>query len=348
MKIKIDPRLSVIFVIFIAYALAFVPLYRIARGSAIAFSILPVMTMAWIGGSGAGLLAGLLCIPLNIFLLFLAIPLGMGNLQIREVIASSIIVIIVGFAIGLLRDLGQRLVQANEYLKQLDQTKDDFFSLVTHDLKNPLLSVLGYTDVLLQGMLGEISEKQRGALQTIKREGKVLQNLIESMLDYTRVKFGKLPHNIEEIPLNPLLIELAEEIRPQFDQKKISFELNLPENMVVIKCDKKMVTRVFSNLLGNAAKYTPENGKIVASLTKTGNNLLFSIQDNGIGIPKEHLADIFNKFYIVDPSLPREMSLGLGLYIAKNFVEACGGKIWAESEGPGKGSKFTVEIPPSA
>jgi len=348
MRIKIDPRLILIFVIFIAYALAFVPLYRIARGSAIAFSILPVMTLAWIGGSGAGLLAGLLCIPLNIFLLFLVTPLGMGDLQIREVIAGSIVVIIVGFAVGLLRDLGQRLVQANEYLKQLDQTKDEFFSLVTHDLKNPLLSVLGYTDVMLQGMLGEVNEKQRGALQTIKREGKVLQNLIESMLDYTRVKFGKLPHNIEEIPLNPLITEIAEEIKPQLDQKKISFELKLPENMVVIKCDKKMVTRVFSNLLGNAAKYTPENGKVVASLSKMGNNLLFSVQDNGIGIPKEHLADIFDKFYIVDPSLPREMSLGLGLYIAKNFVEACGGKIWAESEGPGTGSKFTVEIPPSA
>jgi len=348
MKPKVDSRLFIILVIFIAYVLAFFPLYRVAGSSAIAFSILPVMTIAWIGGSGAGFLAGIICIPLNILLFFLAIPMGIGNLHVREVIASSIVIIIVGFAVGLLRDLGRRLVKANEYLQQLDQTKDEFISLIIQDLKNPLVSLMSSTDILLQGSKGELNQNQRETLLTIKKEGKALDNLIESILDYNRVKFGKMSHDVEEIQLNPLIIEAVEGIKPQLDNRKISLELNLPEKLFSIKCDKKMVFRVFSNLVRNAANFTPENGKIIVALTKTDSQLLFSVQDTGMGIPKEYLADIFDKFYIVDPAIPHEMSLGLGLHISKNLIEACGGKIWAESEGPGKGSKFTVEIPPSA
>lgn len=183
---------------------------------------------------------------------------------------------------------------ANEQLRKIDRSKDEFLSIVTHDLKTPLTSVLGYADAILMGVYGQVNDEQKNALGKISQQATKQQAMIDTILDYTRIEFG----------------------------------------------------RVVNNLIGNSIKYTPANGHIEVSSTHNGSVARFAVKDDGMGIAKDDLGHIFEKFYMVDATLAREKkSLGLGLNIVKSFVEAHQGKVWAESEGLGKGSTFIVELP---
>lgn len=238
------------------------------------------------------------------------------------------------------------LQKANDKLKKMDKTKDEFLSIVTHDLKTPLVSIYGYTGVLQDGLAGEVTEKQQSILAIIKRQSKALEEMIDSILDFTRMEFAKITLNREQFSINSLIAALMEEIKPCADQKKISLDMKLPGEDIVCYFDKRMINRVVTNLISNAIKYTPEEGKMAVSLDKDGNLVRISVKDDGIGIKKDYLPQIFGKFFMVDKVKAGEKkSLGLGLHIAKSFIEAHRGKIWAESEGEGKGTKFIVELP---
>ncbi|MFH1386201.1 MAG: HAMP domain-containing sensor histidine kinase [bacterium] len=238
------------------------------------------------------------------------------------------------------------LEAANKELKKLDKTKDEFLSIVSHDLKSPLATILSSSDLLMDGLAGEITTKQREIIDIIKRQGHALKKLIETLLDYTRMEFGKLALNRERFSINIELDEIIKEIKPQLETKKILLKMKLPHENVFINGDKNMFQRIIHNLLGNAIKYSKEGGEIDVEVKREAENLFITVKDNGLGIEKGNLPHLFDRFYLVDTTQAREaMSLGLGLYICKNFVEAHGGKIWAESEGLGKGTKLTVSLP---
>ena len=236
---------------------------------------------------------------------------------------------------------------ANESLKKMDRTKDEFLSIVTHDLKTPLTVIIGYTGVMLAGMGGgTISPQQRGMLETIKRQANSQQEMIDTILDYTRMEFGRIFVNPEKFSLKEMANDLAEAEKMEAAKKQISITVNFPAEDVEVKADKRMMGRVINNLIGNALKYTDSGGTLNVSLERHDNLVKLVFADTGIGIAPEHLDKIFQKFFIVDTAGARERrSLGLGLSIVKSFIEAHNGRIWAESEGLGRGSRFNVEFP---
>jgi len=235
---------------------------------------------------------------------------------------------------------------ANEKLSKMDKTKDEFLSIVTHDLKTPLTSLSGYADLILSGIAGEITKEQRSYIEIIKKQSSSLEEMIDTILDYTRLEFGTIKVNKDNYNMNSQIMEAVEAIKPLADKSKISIEINLiPENLN-INADRGMIKRVITNFIGNSLKYTKEGGKIGVSLTKIDDEAKVSVMDNGKGISKENLSKVFEKFYMVDNATAREKrSMGLGLYIASKFIEAHNGKIWSESEGEGKGSTFNFTIP---
>jgi PAS domain S-box-containing protein len=238
------------------------------------------------------------------------------------------------------------LGEANDELKKMDKTKSEFLSVVTHDLKSPLNNVLGYTDSLMEGKVGELNPKLKEPLEIIKRQAINQGKMIDSLQDFTRLEFGDIKINPELFSLRTMVKELVEGVRPEAEKKQQGVEAMLPAEDVMINADKTMVERIIENLVSNSIKYTNEGGRIIVTLKSDGKIGRITIADNGIGIAQEHLGKIFEKFYMVDPVLAREKrSLGLGLNIVKNFVDMHHGKIWVESEGKGKGSQFIVELP---
>ena len=236
--------------------------------------------------------------------------------------------------------------QANDQLKKMDETKDEFLSMTTHDLKAPLVPIETYADLLRKGQAGALSEKQRQYAERIKEASVKMRGLIDDILDYTRIEFGRVKLSPEVFSLNGLVQECVEEVLPTANHKQIKLDLNPDKTNLLVKADKNMIGRVVVNLVSNAVKYTPEKGRIAVSLYQEKDQVVCSVQDTGIGILKEHLAKVFDKFYMVTAARAREeRSLGLGLHIAKSFIEAHGGQVRAESQGKDRGAKFSFTLP---
>jgi PAS domain S-box-containing protein len=230
--------------------------------------------------------------------------------------------------------------------KQMDKVKDEFLSIMAHDLKSPLIAVLGYSDMMIGGLGGQLTEKQRSFVEVIRRQGEQLQSMIDSLLDYTRAEFGKLVLNLENINLDNLVVESIKAFTPEAAQSKITLDFAPPADQITVAADKNMINQVINNLLANALKYTPEGGKVAISLNRKGSEAVFAVSDNGRGIAPDKIGRIFDKFFMVEGKTAREKrSLGLGLYIAKKFIEAHHGRISAESAGEGKGTTFSFTLP---
>lgn len=339
-------RVLLIILVTVVYAWTFLQVYAIGGYGFFVLSVLPVMLAGWLLGVWAGIIAGALLFPTHILLLILVnMPLQL-MLQTPASILGAVLVIVIGALFGRLHDLSENLLDANIKLQKMDETKDEFLSLVTHDLKNPIFSMLSFTDILLDGLAGEIKPEQREHLKAIKRQGKMMTNMVDSLLDYTRLEFGKQAIEKEEFDLNKLLLQEVEEFKPLADHNRQELSLDLPQDLIAVKADKAMIRRVISNLIGNALKYTQEKGSIKVKLTRIGNKAQIAVRDNGKGISREYLDRIFDKFYMISEHQAHEKrSLGLGLYISKMFMEANRGTIRAESEGEGEGSTLIIELP---
>jgi hypothetical protein len=241
--------------------------------------------------------------------------------------------------------LDYELNKGNQEMQRLDKVEDEFLSIITHDLKTPLTVIKGYSGMMLTGNSGEVNSQQKGMLEIIWKQADAQQGLVDSILDYTRTQFG---YTLKRQPLtfSALVRELAEAEKVEADKKKIEIVMDLPAEEVQINVDKAMMERVIYNLIENAIRYTPEGGKIKITLTRDENEVRLIICDTGVGIAKENLEKIFEKFFGIEiTGIHDKRGLGLGLYIVRNFVTAHGGRVFAESGGPGKGSTFTVTLP---
>ena len=250
-----------------------------------------------------------------------------------------------------MEEANRKLIESQEKLKghvgelkKLDAQKDQFISIAAHELKTPLTSIKGFSDLLMKKEISENAELRGKYLGVIFKDTKRLSELITNILELSRMDIGTLKIAWQSIKIDELINEVREQMDIIIRNKGIDSEYNVEEGLLAIALDRDKIIQVLSNIINNAVHYT-EKGKISVGVNRQGEDVLFSVADTGIGIPEEHIGKMFQRFYQVDNPLTRKIGgSGLGLSLCKGFVEAMGGRIWVESK-VGKGSVFYFTIP---
>lgn len=238
----------------------------------------------------------------------------------------------------------KELSKALEDIKIVTKRKSDFVSAVSHELRTPLTSIKGYAALLSTGKLGAVSPEVKQRLEKINKHSDDLSHLINNILDISRIESGRVEMKIEDFNLGELLDSLLDLLAPQFKEKQIDFIKELP-NTLTIHADKDQLLRVFINLIGNALKFTPPQGKIIVRAKNIGEAIQIDVQDTGIGIAEKNLENIFEEFYREDNEINQNVKgTGLGLSLVKYIIEAHKGKIWVNST-LNKGSTFSFTLP---
>jgi len=240
-----------------------------------------------------------------------------------------------------IRDITERRRVENE-LKKSERLKTEFMNIVAHELKSPVTPIKGYLDLIISDK--NTSEQTKSWAKVSLRNAERLLKLVNDILDVSRLDTDTMRFEMEKLDLNEILNEVSEDIKPAIEAKKLKLITNISKDLPNIIGDKYRLIQVFKNLLVNAVKFT-DNGSITIEAVKKKDHILISIKDTGIGISKDELKKIFNKFYQAYTGDDRKNEgTGLGLYICKEIVQKHNGEIWVESE-IGKCSKFYVKIP---
>jgi two-component system phosphate regulon sensor histidine kinase PhoR len=231
------------------------------------------------------------------------------------------------------------------HLKELDKMKSEFIAMVAHELRAPIATVEQQLGVILNKMAGEVTEKQAELLARAKERTKGVLTLINDLLDLSKIEAGKMVQYKEPLSLQEVIQRVLEGIKDEADAKKIALEFLPPPQTSLIQADRNSMEGIFTNLISNAIKYTPDQGKVRMTLSEEGGFLKATISDTGIGIKKEDLPRIFDRFYRVKSAETRQIiGTGLGLSIVRSIVDAHLGSISVESE-VGKGTTFTLLFP---
>jgi PAS domain S-box-containing protein len=270
-----------------------------------------------------------------------------GGAAIYLSLSVSPITDVDGKIVGFLR-VAKDVTEKKRYerrLKELDKLKSDFVSNVSHELRTPLTAIKGSVDNMLDGLTGDLNEKQNRYLVRVKSNADRLARLINDLLDLSRIEAG-IKLKLTNLSLPTVAREVVESLGSVAAEKLISFEIECPEVNLTAWADPDRIVEVLTNLIGNAIKFTPTNGKVTLCLKRNGNEWVkISVADTGPGIPPDEANRIFDKFYqVTQPEKQKTMGTGLGLSITKALVEMHGGKIWLESE-VGKGSIFSFILP---
>ncbi|MGM0770440.1 MAG: PAS domain S-box protein [Halobacteriota archaeon] len=240
----------------------------------------------------------------------------------------------------------QDLAAANEELKSLDRMKDEFLSNVSHELKTPLTSIKGYTELISDETLGPLTDKQKEVETTVLRNAERLKRLVDSLLYISRVQSGTVKYNFEPVSIGELIDMTILDLKIQIEQKELKVEKNIPEDLPMINGDKDKLTDTFTNIVDNSIKFTPEGGTLIFTVKEEKKYLHIVLKDTGIGIPPDLIPMLFRRFYQIDSTRKRKYGgTGLGLYICKEIVTAHNGKIWAKSEGENKGTEIHIQLP---
>jgi signal transduction histidine kinase len=235
--------------------------------------------------------------------------------------------------------------------KLLEKKKADFISLVTHDLKSPLTSIIGYTDLILTEEKFRPSGEAEEFIRAIRSSGERLLEMVEQYLDLSRIEAGMLEMKKGPVRLKDILDEALTTLTPQMREKGITLTEDLHPGLPAISADREKMVRVVSNLISNAVKYTPSGGAVTVSGREVAGNgggprLEICVSDNGYGMDESELPHIFDRYYRSGRGSTGVKGSGLGLAVVKSLVEAHGGEVTVESA-PGKGSSFRVLIPVS-
>lgn len=244
-----------------------------------------------------------------------------------------------------------RLLHLHDITRErvIDEMKSDFISLVSHELRTPLTSILGFSSYMLTGRMGGVTETQKTALDSIHRQAKRLSAIISDFLDISRIESGRIEMKKEPVQMQSVARRVVEDLRPQANEKCIDVVAEVHEGPypLVALGDEQRIAQVFTNLVGNALKFTEPEGRIEVSLARQNGELQCSVRDTGCGIPADELDRVFDRFYQVEKVVTRKSGgTGLGLAIVKNIVEAHGGRIWIESE-IGHGTQVSFTLPGS-
>ena len=238
----------------------------------------------------------------------------------------------------------RQLMRAAE---EASRVKDEFLAMLSHELRTPLNAVLGYTRML---RLGHVTDERREhVMDIIERNGNVLSQLVSDVLDVSGIVTGKIKLKVGEHNVASVLGASVDIVRPAAEAKNVSLHVDIDDANVLVRSDPDRIQQVFWNLLSNAVKFTPRGGYIEVRLASYRGNAVVTVTDTGIGISPASLPYIFQRFWQGESGSGRESrGLGLGLALARHFVELHGGTIQATSPGPGQGSTFTVSLPLSA
>ncbi|MBY8978834.1 MAG: HAMP domain-containing histidine kinase, partial [Candidatus Lokiarchaeota archaeon] len=246
-----------------------------------------------------------------------------------------------------LQESERMLRQQNIELKELDRLKTDFISIAAHDLKTPLISVGGYVDLILlreKELKEEVKEDLNRVLSNVHR----LDGYINRLLDVMKIEAKKVELVKREENIHTIIKNCLSDLEFQVSQKDLTVNVDISENLNM-SVDNFRFSQALLNLLSNAVKFTPKNGKIDISIVEEDENVLFKIKDNGKGLTPEEIQKLFGKFVTIEQGVDGYSTLnkgsGLGLYIARGFIEAHGGKIWVESKGRDLGAVFSFTLP---
>jgi signal transduction histidine kinase len=234
--------------------------------------------------------------------------------------------------------------EAREAAEKANRAKDEFLAMVSHELRSPLNAILGWARILRSGKVDE--ETSERALDTIERSAKSQAQMIEDLLDISRIINGNLRLNLMEVNLPSLLMRVLESMYPTANAKQVEINLETVEPVGGVKGDPDRLQQVFSNILSNAIKFTPEEGRITIHLKKTDAYAQVIFSDTGKGINPDFLPYVFERYIQGQNEYGRKhKGLGLGLAIVRNLIEMHGGSVKAESEGEGLGATFIVSLP---
>jgi PAS domain S-box-containing protein len=238
----------------------------------------------------------------------------------------------------------EELERSLKELKEMDVKKDQFISIAAHELKTPLTSIHGFSQLLQNRKVSNNFTKRNKYLKIMDHETKRLAKLVNDILDLSRIDLGTVKFSLDEVNINRLIEDVKKEMNVQMNEKGLESEYDIEKGIPRIVTDREKLTEILINLIGNAVKYTPK-GKITVRAFREGSGVRFIIKDTGIGIAKEEQKRIFERFYQVDSSYSRKAGgTGLGLALCNEFVDLLGGRLWVEGE-VGKGSEFNFTLP---
>ncbi|WP_094228910.1 response regulator [Methanolobus psychrotolerans] len=237
------------------------------------------------------------------------------------------------------------LLAAKVHAETANRTKSEFLATMSHELRTPLNSVIGFSDLLLIGSFGDLNDKQGRFISNISSSGKHLLNLINDILDISKIEAGKMELFYEIFDFADMFSDVHLMMKPMASKKDILLDFEMYPRSIYINADRSKLKQVLYNIIGNAIKFTPENGEVHVKVSTMDNMLHVSIRDTGIGISRDDQAKLFQPFVQLDSSSNRKYGgTGLGLSLVKNLVELHSGSIEVESE-PGKGSSFFFSLP---
>lgn len=243
-----------------------------------------------------------------------------------------------------LRDALEHERESVERLESLDRRKNEFLGTVSHELRTPIASVLGYTEVLLDGSVGQLSDQQHRMLVKIDRNGKRLQGLIEDLLTLSQVVAGEFTVERAEVDLAAVVRRAVEATSGSIAERALELHVGLSRRPTWCAGDAAHLERVVVNLLTNALKFTPDGGRVALTLVPEGDDCVLTVADTGIGIAEEDLHQVFNSFFRSSAAYEQAVpGTGIGLAIAKSIVEHHEGSIEVDSR-LGHGTSITVRI----
>jgi signal transduction histidine kinase/CheY-like chemotaxis protein len=242
-------------------------------------------------------------------------------------------------------EMVRNLADANVALREASQHKSEFLSRMSHELRTPLNAVIGFSELLLERIGGDLTTKQDEYLRDIHTSGAHLLTLINEILDLSKIEAGRMELHVSETSLTEVVESALTTLRPLIEQKRLDVSAALDPAATTVLADKVRLKQILFNLLSNAAKFTPEAGKIRVEARRVGDNVELTVVDTGPGIAPEDQPKLFREFTQLDATHQiSQAGTGLGLVLVKRLVELHGGRVWVESE-VGKGSRFILRLP---
>jgi len=248
------------------------------------------------------------------------------------------------------QQLAAELQTAQAALTAAEHARLEFVSLVTHELRVPMTSIKGYTDLLIKGVMGPVSETQLAFLRTIRANVERMSRMVADLSDINKLEGNDVKLNWAVVPLPEAVDEAARALKDEIAQKSQALIIKLPEDLPALHCDRGRLIQVLNTLLSNATKYTPERGGIIVTATAdaAAQTVQIKVQDSGYGILADEQARVFEKFFRASDEETRQTpGNGLALHVAQRVLELHGGRIWFEST-RGKGTSFYLELPMAA
>lgn len=243
------------------------------------------------------------------------------------------------------KDVTAQLEHATKRMHDLEKQKTDFLSFTSHQLRSPLTAIKGYSSLILEGDYGEVSPEAKKAAQIILQSTNALVGVVSDYLDASRIELGQMRYDIVDLDINELLQDIVRNWRIKHDESKIKIQFLFTGERILVKGDRQWLRRVIDDLIDNAIKYTLNEGIVDIQLKRKDTTTQIIISDQGIGIPKTNLDRMFEKYFRAENARRiNAAGTGLGLYIAKEIINVHKGKIWVESPGEGKGTKFYIEL----